>query len=70
MAAELDKEGHRIFRITAFEYMLSERCGSFGIKDAFLLKQLPAISVQHLCPKVGIVTRSITVITEDMLEIG
>ena len=70
VAAELLELNHGVLGVTALKYVLLEAGGCLLVEDTLLLEQLPCVGLQHLGPQIGVVTRSIAVVAEDMLEVG
>ena len=69
MATHGLEEYHRILRRAAFKHFFEFR-SALGIEDAFFLKHLEGVGIEHLGPEVGIVAGGIAVVAEDMLEVG
>lgn len=70
MAAESFKEHHCVFCVAAFKDVFLVGSSRFGVKHSVFEEEFPGIGLKHLCPKICVVACCISVVAEDVLEIG
>ena len=63
VAAEALEEHHGVFCVAGLKYVLLEAGGSLLVEYALLLEKFPCVSLKHLCPKISVIARSITVLS-------
>ena len=70
VAAEAFEENHGVFSVARFKNVLLEAGRSLLVKDSFLLEEFPCVGLKNLGPQIGVVTRRVAVVAENVLEVG
>ena len=70
LATELLVECHGILGVASLKDVTTIVVGDVHIHRTFLLETLPSVGFKHLSPEVSVVTASILLIVENVLEVS
>ena len=68
-ATELLVKGHGVLGVTSLKDVAAIVVGNVHVHGAFLLETLPAVGLKNLSLEVSVITTSILLIVEDVLEV-